>query len=98
MRRRDFLLGSAASTPFLGVAGAQDAATRAKLERVSVMSNDFDTVMTEVRDWSRGATPKQLDIMDFPEMMADRYHIHNVDVLNISSRWNRRITGNSASG
>jgi hypothetical protein len=48
------------------------------------MSNDFDTMMTEVRDWSHGATPKQLDIMDFPEMMADRYHIHNVDVLNIN--------------
>jgi hypothetical protein len=84
MRRRDFLLASAASTPFLGVAGAQDAATRAKLERVSVMSNDFDTLMTEVRDWSHEATPKQLDIMDFPEMMADRYHIHHVDVLNIN--------------
>jgi len=48
------------------------------------MSNDFDAVMTEVRDWSHQATPKQLDIMDYPEMLADRYHIHNVDVLNIN--------------
>lgn len=84
MRRRDFLLGSAASISLAGAAGAPDAATRAKLERVSVMSNDFDTLMTEVRDWSHAATPRQLDIMDFPAMMADRYHIHNVDVLNIN--------------
>ena len=84
MRRRDFLLGSAACTPFAGIARAQDAASRAKLDRVSVMSNDFDAVMTEVRDWSHVAAPKQLDVMDYPEMLADRYHIHNVDVLNIN--------------
>lgn len=84
MRRRDFLLGSAACTRYVGVARAQDAATQAKLDRISVMSNDFDAIMTEVRDWSHVATPKQLDIMDYPEMLADRYHIHNVDVLNIN--------------
>ena len=84
MRRRDFLLGSAVCIPLAGVARAQDAATRTKLDRISVMSNDFDAVMTEVRDWSHQATPKQLDIMDYPEMLADRYHIHNVDVLNIN--------------
>jgi len=84
MRRRDFLLGWAASTSLAAVAAGQDAATRAKLDRVSVMSNDFDTLMAEVRDWSHEATPRQLDIMDFPAMMADRYHIHNVDVLNIN--------------
>ncbi len=84
MRRRDFLLGSAACIPFAGIARPQDAARRAKLDRVSVMSNDFDAIMTEVRDWSHAAAPKQLDIMDYPEMLADRYHIHNVDVLNIN--------------
>ena len=84
MKRRDFLLGSAALMPLVGVGRAQDAATRAKLDRVSVMSNDFDAIMTEVRDWSHVAAPKQLDIMDYPEMLADRYHIHNVDVLNIN--------------
>jgi hypothetical protein len=44
------------------------------------MSGNFSPLMTEVRDWSKPASPGQLDIMDFPEMLADRYGIHNVEV------------------
>jgi Xylose isomerase-like TIM barrel len=79
MRRRDFLAGSVAAS-----SGVRAAAQNSnKLERVGVMSGCFDNLMTEVRDWSHPAAPKQLDIMDFPEMLADRYHIHNVEVQQI---------------
>ena len=42
MRRRDFLIGSAAAASLVKVAQAQDAATRAKLDRISLMTNNFD--------------------------------------------------------
>ena len=77
MRRRDFLIGAAAASAGL----AQD--NSEKLKRVGCMSGCFDRLLTEVRDWSRPASPKELDIMDFPEMLADRFHIHNVEVQQI---------------
>jgi hypothetical protein len=80
MRRRDFLAGAVTAASSRVRAAAQDSS---KLGRVGVMSGDFDTLMTEVRDWSHPASPKQLDIMDFPEMLADRYRIHNVEVQQI---------------
>ena len=52
----------------------------AKLDRVGVMSGDFDNLLAETRDWSQPVPPKELDIMDFPQMLAERYDIHNVEV------------------
>jgi len=75
MRRRDFLIGAAATSTRLA---AQDRSE--KLKRVGCMSGCFSRLLTEVRDWSRPASPKELDIMDFPEMLADRYGIHYVEV------------------
>jgi hypothetical protein len=54
-----------------------------KLDRVGAMSGNFDGLLKEVRDWSTPATPGELDIMDFPSMLASRYHIHNVEVQQI---------------
>jgi hypothetical protein len=59
-------------------AAAQDEAE--KLKRVGCMSGCFSSLLTEVRDWSQPASPKHLDIMDFPQMLADRFGIHNVEV------------------
>jgi hypothetical protein len=74
MRRRDFLMGATAAA----CAKAQD--NSEKLKRVGCMSGCFGSLMAETRDWSQPVSPKQLDIMDFPEMLADRFHIHNVEV------------------
>jgi sugar phosphate isomerase/epimerase len=79
MRRRDFLIGSIAVASAACV-GAQDVALMAKLDRVGVMSGDFDNLLAETRDWSQPVPPKELDIMDFPQMLAERYNIHNVEV------------------
>jgi hypothetical protein len=80
MRRRDFLIGSIAAAAEVAHGRAQDIALMAKLDRVGVMSGCFDTLLAETRDWSQPTPPKELDIMDFPQMLAERYNIHNVEV------------------
>jgi hypothetical protein len=77
--RRQFIAASAMA-PFAPRAGAQDVSNEAKLKRVGVMSGCFGRLMAETRDWSQPVNPGQLDIMDLPEMLADRYHIHNVEI------------------
>src|SRR6202021_1839084 len=52
---RDFLFGSAAvaaASATNRLAWAQDAATRAKLDRISLMTNDFDGLLPELWDRS----------------------------------------------
>jgi len=51
MNRRDFLFGSAVAAAAFAMsplAGAQDAATRAKLDRISLLTNDFNGLLPEV--------------------------------------------------
>ena len=55
----------------------------AKLNRVGVMSGCFGRLMATVWNRAQPVTPKELDIMDFPQMLADHYHIHNVEVQQI---------------
>ena len=83
MKRRDFLIGSMAAASVALYGTAQDTVLMSKLDRVGAMSGNFDGLLKEVRDWSQPATPGELDIMDFPSMLASRYHIHNVEVQQI---------------
>jgi hypothetical protein len=84
MNRRRFLFSSAAAASAISLARAQDAATRAKLDRISVMTNDFDTFLPEIWDRSQPVAPKELDMMDLPDAVADRLHLHNLEVCNIN--------------
>jgi hypothetical protein len=84
MNRRQFLFGFAATTSAISLARAQDAATLAKLDRISVMTNDFDAILPEIWDRSKEVAPKELDIMDLPDAVADRLHLHNLEVCNIN--------------
>lgn len=76
MRRRDFLIGAAAT----GVAGrfwGQSSPDPAKLQRISVMTYCFDKI---VKGLGRPDDPaRTLDILDAPGMIADRYGIHHVE-------------------
>src|SRR6266700_7479752 len=72
MQRREFLIGSVAV-----ICGAQ---TRNILDRVAVMTSYFGTRMPDTRDKGAPAVPKDLKLLDFPEAIADRFHIHNVEV------------------
>ncbi len=84
MNRRRFLFGSAAAASATSLARAQDAATRAKLNRISVMTNDFDALQPEIWDRSKEVAPKELDVMDLPDAVADHLHLHNLEVCNIN--------------
>jgi hypothetical protein len=82
LARRKFLLQSAAalglaSPAFLKGARAQ---VRSKLERIAVMTSYFGTRMPDTRDKGAPTVVKDLNFLDFPDMIADHYHIHNVEV------------------
>jgi hypothetical protein len=83
LKRRDLLIGSMAAASVAAYGTAQDTVLMSKLDRVGAMSGNFDGLLKEVRDWKQPATPGELDIMDFPSMLANRYHIHNVEVQQI---------------
>ncbi len=83
LKRRDFLIGSTAAASLAACGMAQDTVLMSKLDRVGAMSGNFDGLLKEVRDWRQPATPGELDIMDFPSMLANRYFIHNVEVQQI---------------
>ena len=87
MNRRDFLLGSAAAAAAVAMnplAEAQDAATRAKLDRISLLTNDFDGLLPEIWDRSKQPAPMELDMMDLPEAVADRLHLHHLEVCSFN--------------
>ena len=87
LNRRDFLFGSAAAAAAFGMSGlarAQDAATLAKLDRISLMTNDFDGTLPEIWDRSKRVAPEKLDMMDLPDAVADRLHLHNLEVCNFN--------------
>ncbi len=84
MNRRDFLFGSAAAA-MSRLAWAQDAATQAKLDRISLLTNNFDGLLPEVwGDWSKQPAPLEMNMMDLPDAVADRLHLHHLEVCNIN--------------
>ena len=80
MRRREFLMGSIAAAATAANGLSQDIVIMSKLNRIGAMSGNFSDLLTQVRDWSQPATPGELDIMEFPDMLAERYGIQNVEV------------------
>ena len=88
MNRRDFLFSSAAAAAAVAMnplARAQDAATSAKLDRISLLTNNFDGLLPEVwGDWSKPPAPGKMTMLDLPDEVADRLHIHNLEVCNIN--------------
>ncbi len=87
MNRRDFLLGSAAAAAASALsrpAGAQDAATDAKLDRISLLTNDFSDLLPEVWDRSKPVAPLELDMMDLPDQVADRLRLHHLEVCSFN--------------
>jgi len=76
IKRREFLIGSAVAAEAARAWG--QAEDRAKMDRVAVMSYSFDLIMKS----AAGADDRQrtLDILDFPDEMAQRYGIHNLEI------------------
>ena len=73
IRRREFLIGSAIAAGAWG-----KTADRAKMDRVAVMSYSFDLIMKSAA--GPDESQRTLDILDFPDEMAQRYGIHNLEI------------------
>ena len=76
MQRREFLIGSAVAAGASRAWGQRPDLT--KLDRISIMSLCFNSV---IKSPARPDDPKRtLDILDFPQMVADRYRVHHVEL------------------
>src|SRR5215472_8143113 len=82
MNRREFL-ATAATACAARAANAQNASRQAELDRISIMSGGFGRLIPEVWDRSKPVEPKQMDIMDIPEFLADHFGLHHFEVQNI---------------
>lgn len=83
MQRRDFLIGSAlalgsARPAFARPQAASAAATAAKLERLAIMTYSFQRILKAPN--APASPDRVLEFFDMPEMLADRYKVHNVEV------------------
>lgn len=77
MNRRDFLASASAS--FLATAWAhpEQQSVHAKLARISIMTYNFSSIL-KVPGLPEKPT-QTLDILDLPQMFADRYGVHNIE-------------------
>src|SRR5688500_1752378 len=78
MKRRDFLVGAAAAGLLSTRSGWAQARDQAKLERVAIMSLCFGRILKNSSEPDNAA--RTLDIMDLPQMYADRYRVHNIEM------------------
>ncbi|MFB3921759.1 MAG: sugar phosphate isomerase/epimerase family protein [Terriglobia bacterium] len=86
MRRRDFLTGIGAGAFAAGMAararGLWAAAPPAaeKLQRIGVSSWSLHNYFKSTRDDDFNLPGAMLELLDFPEMIADRYKIHHLEI------------------
>lgn len=81
MKRRDFLITSAIAVTAAGRGLAQTpagAVTTAKLNRLAIMTYSFQR-MLKLPGAPEGPA-RVLEFFDMPEMFADRYKVHNLEV------------------
>jgi hypothetical protein len=86
MKRREFMIHSGAGALALCAssgARAQSSAqdSRAKRARICVSSWSFHNLFTATHDQKAPPLDKPLKALDFPEMIADRYHVHNLEIV-----------------
>jgi sugar phosphate isomerase/epimerase len=92
MKRRDFLaclFGGAAAqvgSPAVAQSRSHPAAHHAppapvKLDRVGVSSWSFHNFFQSTRESSASAPAEPMALLDFPEMIADRYKVHNLEFV-----------------
>ena len=85
MRRRDFLVEStmavaAAATGLWGrtPVGAAQGTSGAKLDRIAIMAYSFVRVLKV--PGQPAAPERTLEVFDIPQMFADRYKVHNIEM------------------
>ncbi len=76
MNRRDFLIGGVVAAGY-GARPLVGAPDRAKLDRLAVMTLSFSSILKSAAHPNDPA--RILDILDVPQMLADKYGIHHVE-------------------
>jgi sugar phosphate isomerase/epimerase len=75
MNRRSFLLSPAAGTLLRGAGGP-------KSTRIGISTWSFHNFFTATRDEGLPPLPgKPWNVLDYPEMIADRYHVHEMEIV-----------------
>ena len=75
MNRRTFLLSPAAGTLLRGAGDP-------KSTRIGISTWSFHNFFTTTRDEGLPALAgKPWDVLDYPEMIADRYHVHEMEIV-----------------
>ena len=83
MKRRDFLMGTTGLTVLARGAFA-DAAARARragkigVDRIAMMTLNFTTLLKT--PWQPPSPDRTLDLFDLPQMYADTYGVHNIEL------------------
>lgn len=82
MNRREFLIGSTAGAAGICRALAGVDSEESKRTRIAVSSYPFHNLFPSTRDdKSRPVQGNPLTVLDFPELIADHFHLHNLEIL-----------------
>jgi sugar phosphate isomerase/epimerase len=77
MDRREFLIKSAIVAASTALTGAKSSKG---LDRLTVLSWSFRDAFANTRSKNGWVPEKDLDILDYPEMIADTYQIHKLEI------------------
>lgn len=93
MNRRTFIRNTAAGAlaaelasyfPWARAAGDEGAAAHAaKLRRVAVTTWSLHAFFPQTRDFGEKVQGEMLDLRKFPELIADKYHVHNLELCSV---------------
>jgi sugar phosphate isomerase/epimerase len=84
MKRRDFLRQSTAGffTAYAGTYALAGTVGPAKLDRIAISSYCFHNFFPSTRyEGAPKLEGKPMELLDLPEMFADRYRVHNLEVV-----------------
>jgi sugar phosphate isomerase/epimerase len=92
MNRRDFFSEAAGGVLALGLgaklgraqqaSGGSSAASAEKLKRIGVCSWSHHAYFPQTRPKNFKWPGKMLDLREYPELLADKYHVHNFELCN----------------
>jgi hypothetical protein len=89
MNRRSFIRNTAAgalATQFgsvLAFAADEDPAGAGKMRRIAVTTWSLHTLFPQTKEKDAPPPDEMLDLRKFPELVADRFHIHNLELCSV---------------
>ena len=81
MKRREFLMGTAATALLARRGRAQGSSREAKMARIGIMCGGFGGQLVPFWDRTEPVDQKRLDnFLDLPDLLAERHGLHNLDI------------------